>query len=77
MLECADDSLELLVLGNADLPLGVSISMSMSFSLWIFGVLKVFRTIGNNVFTNSLLGATIQDGGMSERSVFFGIGCIF
>jgi len=28
----------------------------------------VLELVGNNVFANSLLGATIQDGGIRERS---------
>ena len=31
-------------------------------------MLKIFRFMENNIFTNSLLGTTIQEDGMSERS---------
>ena len=58
MLECVNDSLETLTLDEADLLLGVSI---LSILLWLM-VLKdveVLELKENNVFANSLLGATI------------------
>ena len=64
-LECANNSLELWI---ADLPLGVSISMSIFMLFWTIGLKSVLVSKGNNVFANSLLGATIQDGGTRERS---------
>ena len=68
MLECADNSLEMLVLFETDLLLGVSISISIL--LWLKVVVNVesLELKGHNVFAKSLLGATIQDGGTRERS---------
>jgi len=68
ILECVDTALELLALALANLPLEVSISISM-FILYYFDRLKWVLIIKeNNVFANSLLGTTIQDGSMRERS---------
>jgi len=58
-LECADITLELLVLILADLLLGVLISISM-FILYCFNRLEWILVIKrNNVFVNFLLGITI------------------
>jgi len=67
--ECVNNALELLTLEEADLPLGVSMSIS---------IFEMSRTVGLtivsldteefSVFTNSLMDTTIQDGGKRERS---------
>jgi len=37
--------------------------------LWVISiVVSILADVGNNVFANSLMGTTIQDGGMRERS---------
>jgi len=75
VLECIDDSLELLELANIDWPLGELTSMSIC---WLFALVISCKLLwgfimkGNNVFASTLLGATIQDGGKRERSkVYF------
>ena len=67
-LECVDDFLELLALALTVLPLGLFISMFMFMLLLVIGLESILISKGNNVFASSLLGATIQDGGMRERS---------
>ena len=37
--------------------------------LWVISiVVSILADVGNNVFANSLMGTTVQDGGMRERS---------
>ena len=37
--------------------------------LWVISiVVSILADVRNNVFANSLMGTTIQDGGMRERS---------
>ena len=67
MLECVDDSLELLVLGLADWPLGVSMSISIALLRCAWGFEVKLISKGNCVLASSLLGATILDGGKRER----------
>ena len=70
-VEWADVSLELLRLEGVECPLGISISIFIEWCIessgWLFWR---FEVEGYNVFTNSnsLIGATIQDGGKRERS---------
>jgi len=59
MLECANDSLETLTLDEANLLLGVSIFISILLWLMVLEDVEVLEIKGNNVFANSLLGATI------------------
>ena len=68
MPECTNGSLELLVLELFNWSLKVSISISMFILLWVAGLKDVKMSKINNVFANSLLDATIQDGGIRERS---------
>ena len=68
VFECIEVALELIGLGVLDLPLVLSILMSSerlltSTELDIAKMLK-----GKSLFAISLLGTTIQDGGMKERS---------
>ena len=59
MFECVEDSLELLGLFEVDLPLSVSISISIGTV--VEGILELFGMFvvkENNVFTKSLLGTT-------------------
>ena len=69
--ECMDDSLELLLEGDADLPLGMSMSMSISILAGIWAIRLVDRAlvvVESVIFADSLMGATMQDGGKRERS---------
>ena len=37
--------------------------------LWVISiVVSILADVGNNIFANSLMGTTVQDGGMRERS---------
>ena len=37
--------------------------------LWVISiVVSILADVGNNVFANSLMGTTVQDGSMRERS---------
>ena len=70
-LESINDSLELILLEEADLSLMMSISMFISIVDGKQAICKdcmVVVEVENNVFTNSLMGTTIQDGGKKERS---------
>jgi len=70
MLECVEDSLELLELVTNDLPLDISTSISIGTVvdrvIELFWILVVKR---NNISANSLLSTTIQDGGIRERNM--------
>jgi len=68
ILKCTNNFLELLILEIADQPLRVSISISMSMLLQITALEDILESKKNNIFTNFLLGATIQDGSIRERS---------
>jgi len=68
MLELTNGFLKLFVLEILDQPLGVLISMFMFMLLWIGGLDSKLRFKGRDIFVNSLLDTTIQDGGMRERS---------
>ena len=68
VLELTDSSLELLVLEILNQPLRVSISMFMFMLLWVRGLDSKLRFKEKNIFANSLLGTTIQNGGVSKRS---------
>ena len=59
MLECANDSLETLTLDEANLLLGMSISISILLWLIVLKDVEVLELKKNNIFANSLLGATI------------------
>ena len=67
-LKYIDDFLELLVLDTLDWSFGVSISMFVFILLWASGLNSRLFLNKENIFANSLLGATIQDGGIRERS---------
>ena len=67
--EYANTSLELLVLKHIDWTLGVSTSISIGITMKGFcKLLWRFVVEGNNIFTNSLLGTTIQDSDKRERN---------
>ena len=68
MLECANISLEILALDKANLPLGVSIFIFILLWLKVMVAIEVLKLKGNNIFANSLLDTTIQDGGTRKRS---------
>ena len=73
--KCADDAPKLLMLEEADLPLGVSMSMFMSEVFPTIRLTKVsLSVLGFNVFATSLMGTTMQDGGKRERSIFWANG---
>ena len=37
--------------------------------LWVISiVVSILADVGNNIFANSLMSTTVQDGGMRERS---------
>ena len=68
LAEMTDAPLELLGLGEVKHPLGRLVSISIEYYLdssrklfWSFEI------VGYNVFANSLMGTTIQDGGKRER----------
>jgi len=68
VLELTNNFLELLVLEMLDQPFGMLISMSMFMLLWAGGLDSKLRFKEKYVFAKSLLGTTIQDGNMRERS---------
>ena len=46
--------------------------MSMLDSKWVIGLgCIVVKVVGNNIFTNSLIGATMQDSSKRERSNWY------
>ena len=66
-----NDSLDLFLVKKVDLFLKMSLSMFMSIVdsvQVIFDDCIVVLVVGNNLFTNSLIDATIQDGGKREKS---------
>ena len=64
-----EDSLELLRLAEVNLPLCISVSISIGIVVdGILELLGMSVVKGNNLFAKSLLGAIMQDGGMRERS---------
>jgi len=66
-----DDSLDLFLVKKVDLFLTMSLSMFMSIVdsfQAIFDDCIAVLVVENNLFTNSLIDATIQDGGKRERS---------
>ena len=69
-----EDSLELFLEEDGDFPLGGSILISSIFRLEYVCARVVleetFDEVENILFANSLMGATIQDGGKRERSIF-------
>ena len=69
--EWVKDSLELTLLEKADLPL-IMLVLTFMFIVndnWAIGKgCKVVKVVENNVFTNSLIGITIQDSGKREIS---------
>jgi len=67
-LDSTEDSLDELVLETTDLPLGASIGTSSELALDFTGLDMAEVEVKMFEFTISLLGATIQDGGMRERS---------
>ena len=68
MFECIEVALELIGLSAIDLSLISSILMSFE-RLWTSTELDIAEMLKRkNLFAISLLGATIQDGGMKERS---------
>jgi len=70
VFKCIEDALELLALELTDQPLGMSISISTAMLLQsACGLQSKLKSNGKYVFAKSLLGATIQDGGIRERSV--------
>ena len=68
ILERIDDSLVQLLSGDADLSLGISTSMFIFMLAGIWLVERALVVVESVIFTNSLMGATIQDGGKRERS---------
>jgi len=69
MLDCMDNFLELLELVEFDLPLDVSILISINTV--IKGVLKLFWEFvvkESNMFSKSLLSAIIQDSSIKGKS---------
>jgi len=69
MFEYIDDTLELLTLDKAGLPLGISMSMSILKLFWTIRLtMSSLVVVEYSVFTNSLLDATIQDGSRREKS---------
>jgi len=68
VFECVEVALELIGLSAIDLSLISSILMSFE-RLWTSTELDIAEMLKRkNLFAISLLGATIQDGGMKERS---------
>ena len=67
-LESTDDSLDEFALAMADLPLGAPICISSETPLESAGLDMAEGIVKEFIFAISLLGATIQDGGMRERS---------
>ena len=69
--EKVKDSLELLLLERVNIPLIISISMSISIldgKLAIYHVWIVEIVVEICIFANSLIDATIQDGSTRKRS---------
>jgi len=68
VFECVKVALELIGLSAIDLSL-ISSILTSSERLWTSTELDIAEMLkGKNLFAISLLGATIQDGGMKERS---------
>jgi len=67
MLEIVECSLEEFLLMILDLPLGLSMLMS-SNTLLVLLRLDIAKELKGYLFVIFLLGATIQDGGIEERS---------
>jgi len=67
-LDSTEDSLDELVLETIDLPLGAPIGTSSEPALDFTGLDMAEVEVKMFEFAISLLGATIQDGGMRERS---------
>jgi len=67
VLELTEDTLEEFLLTALDLPLGSSMLMS-SDTLLVSLRLDIAEGVKLYLFAISLLGATIQDGGIEERS---------
>ena len=69
-LETIEMLLELILLEEVDLPLVMSsMSMSIADSKWaIFESLELMVEVESCLFANSLIGATMQDGGIGKRS---------
>ena len=57
-----------MLLEETDLLLDISKLMSIFILDGIWAIELVDRTLENNVFANSFIGATIQDGSKRERS---------
>ena len=70
-LECAKDSLELLVLDLTDWPFWVLMSIAIAMLYCTCGLEGKLKTKEKCIFASSLLGAIIQDGSIRERSVFW------
>jgi len=71
VFERIEDSLELLLERNNSLSLRVSMSMSISIleEIWFKMLVdKALVVVESVLFANSLMDATIQDGGKRERS---------
>ena len=71
-----EDSLELMLGWDNDLPFGTVIVILISMSILCTDWTSLFDkralvVIKDDLFANSLIGATIQDGGKRERSDFF------
>jgi len=69
MLECVKDFLKLLILEFGDLSLRVFMFMSSETALELLELDIVEMWVWEVIFTTFLLDATIQDGGMRERSI--------
>jgi len=70
MLEAVKCSLEEFLLTILDLPLGLSMLIS-SDTLLVSLRLDIAEELKGYLFTIFLLGATIQDGGIEERSTHY------
>ena len=70
VLETIEIFLEFILLEKVDLPLVMSsISISIADGKWaIFESLELMVEVKSCLFTNSLIGTTMQDGGIGERS---------
>ena len=68
ILECIDNSPELLVLELTDLSLGVSIFIFMFLLLWAIRIKSVLISKENSISTNFLLDTTILYSSTRERS---------
>ena len=67
-LDSIDNSLDEFILATVDLPLGAPIWISSETQLESARLDMAEEVIKGFMFAISLLGATIQDGGMKERS---------